>query len=214
MRARKKQRTREALADAALELFAERGFDATSVEDIADRAGVSARTFFRYFAAKDEALFVGHEAELDHWEATLRESAPGETLAQALRRTTLVIARRFVDAHAGEEGRAHLARRLTVLAAEPALARRSLAFDGLARKRAATAIAELMGWDRAADVRPSMVAAAAMAAVDTAMEAWFLQGHGSLQDAVHQAYDQMERLSESLAAPVGSATSSDPEPAR
>lgn len=204
LRERKKQRTRAALHDAALELFAERGFEATSVEAITDRAGVSARTFFRYFAAKDEVLFVGHEEELAHWVQTLGSGPARETLAQALRRATLAIAQRFVDAHAGEHGRALMARRFAVLAAEPALARRSLAFDGLARRQAAAAIAELMGWDPAIDPRASMIAAAAMAAVDTATEAWFLEGRGSsLRSAVAAAYDQLEDLSKTLAEPVG-----------
>ena len=52
-----------ACEQAAIELFAERGFDATTVADIADRAGVTERTFFRHYADKREVLFAG-EAEL------------------------------------------------------------------------------------------------------------------------------------------------------
>src|SRR3954447_13608767 len=52
VRAQKKAKTRRALADTALALFAERGFDATPIEDIAAACEVSARTFFRYFATK------------------------------------------------------------------------------------------------------------------------------------------------------------------
>ncbi len=51
--------TRRALEDAALRRFATAGYDATSVESIATDAGVSARTFFRYFATKDEVLDMG-----------------------------------------------------------------------------------------------------------------------------------------------------------
>ncbi len=54
-----KMRTKRALQRAALDLFAKNGYDTTTTDEIADRAGVSARTFFRYFPTKDSVLFVG-----------------------------------------------------------------------------------------------------------------------------------------------------------
>ncbi|KJE19935.1 transcriptional regulator, TetR family [Frankia torreyi] len=56
-----KARVRQALVDAALELFAEQGYESTSTEQVAARAGVSARTFFRYFATKESVLFFGED---------------------------------------------------------------------------------------------------------------------------------------------------------
>jgi AcrR family transcriptional regulator len=54
-----KQRTEHALQQAALELFAEHGFESTTTDEIAEQAGVSPRTFFRYFPTKESVLLVG-----------------------------------------------------------------------------------------------------------------------------------------------------------
>ena len=57
LRERKKYATRKAIEDAAWELFTERGYAATSIDDIAERASVAPRTFFRYFPAKEDVLY-------------------------------------------------------------------------------------------------------------------------------------------------------------
>jgi AcrR family transcriptional regulator len=65
LRARKQERAREAIIEAAYALFAERGFDQVTVTDIARRAEVGRTTFFRYFGDKQEVLFTRADALLD-----------------------------------------------------------------------------------------------------------------------------------------------------
>ena len=91
----RKAGTRRALEDAALRRFAAEGYDATSVEAIAADAGVSARTFFRYFATKDEVLDMGRlgrQAEL----RDLVAGVPGHGLA-VVRAAVVHVAEGFAD---------------------------------------------------------------------------------------------------------------------
>ncbi|WP_399884545.1 TetR family transcriptional regulator [Streptomyces sp. BBFR51] len=85
LRELKKQRTRDLLLRSALELFTERGYEETTVDDIAEAAAVSQRTFFRYFASKeDAAFFVSRLAESRFVEA-VRARPPEEAPLDALR---------------------------------------------------------------------------------------------------------------------------------
>ena len=64
-------RSREAILDAALELFAEQGYDDTTTEQVAEQAGVSPRTFFRYFPTKESVVFYRDFGLMRRFEAEL-----------------------------------------------------------------------------------------------------------------------------------------------
>jgi AcrR family transcriptional regulator len=89
LRERKKQRTREALLRAAVELFTTRGYDETTVDDIAAAVEVSQRTFFRYFANKEEAALAVEEMAVAHFVEAVRERPPHEAPLEALRQAVL-----------------------------------------------------------------------------------------------------------------------------
>jgi AcrR family transcriptional regulator len=76
---RNKARTRVALATAAVRLFREQGYDATTVEDIARAAGSSSSTFFRYFGAKEDVLFFNIREVLDRFRDFVSHPIPGLT---------------------------------------------------------------------------------------------------------------------------------------
>ncbi|MFF8843988.1 TetR/AcrR family transcriptional regulator [Streptomyces sp. NPDC015127] len=85
LRARKKQRTRDALVRAALELFTTQGYERTTVDEIVDAVEVSQRTFFRYFASKEEVAFAVQELAESHYVAALRERPAEEGPFEAMR---------------------------------------------------------------------------------------------------------------------------------
>jgi AcrR family transcriptional regulator len=86
MRARKKARTRVAIQDAALDLFAGQGYDATTVEQIALRADVSASTFFRYFGTKADIILNDHDSQLPQLCAAVLSQPPEIRDLEAVRR--------------------------------------------------------------------------------------------------------------------------------
>ncbi|MBB5779685.1 TetR/AcrR family transcriptional regulator [Nonomuraea jabiensis] len=86
LRERKKQRTRRALIEAALRLFDEKGFDETTLAEIAAEADVSTRTFFSYFASKEDVVFYDSARKMELAVATLAGRAPGESPGDALLR--------------------------------------------------------------------------------------------------------------------------------
>jgi AcrR family transcriptional regulator len=85
IRERKKRRTRRALAEAALSLFAERGYDETTVADIAAAADVSTRTFFSYFRTKEDVLFADADERIEMVREALSRSDPGLSTVEAIR---------------------------------------------------------------------------------------------------------------------------------
>jgi AcrR family transcriptional regulator len=89
LRERKKQRTRDALLRAAVELFATRGYERTTVDDIAEAVDVSQRTFFRYFAGKEEAALALQELAAARFVEAVRERPADEAPMEALRQAVL-----------------------------------------------------------------------------------------------------------------------------
>ncbi|MFC9128479.1 TetR family transcriptional regulator [Streptomyces sp. NPDC057099] len=159
LRERKKQRTRDALLRAALELFATRGYDETTVDDIAAAVDVSQRTFFRYFAGKEEtAFFVPRLAE-DLVVQALQVRPPDEAPLEALRRA--VLESWDTISEAVEEIvpiDLHL-RVYRVIESTPALFAAHLRRSAELEEQLARIIAEREGLDVDADPRPRIIVA-------------------------------------------------------
>jgi AcrR family transcriptional regulator len=121
LRERKKLRTRRSIAAAALRLFAERGYEETTIADIADAAEVSPRTFFSYFPSKEDVVFSEIDDRLADVRERLDRRPPGETPLDTMRR----IALDTVEALAAEDGQ-FAAVRIRLMLERPALQARAL----------------------------------------------------------------------------------------
>ena len=122
LRDRNHRERRDALIEAAYALFAERGFAASSMDDIAARAGLSRRTAFRYFASKDDLVFPEQAARQAQFELLLvpRED---ESAFETVRRACLALGRHYQD------DRERQLAQFRVIQSEPWLVGRELAID-------------------------------------------------------------------------------------
>ena len=178
LRDRRKRRTAEAIVAAALELFAERGFERTTIEQIAAAADISRRTFFRYFADKEELFFAEDERLLEVVEATLDAAPAGEPVLELARRATRALA-----AHSVADPERRLARE-RLIAATPALQARRLA-KNLRWEQAITArLRELGSGEQEALLVPKL----AMACFQTAYERWVRDPGQDLPGLVDESF--------------------------
>jgi AcrR family transcriptional regulator len=156
LRERKKERTARAIEDAALRLFAERGFQATTVADIAEEAEIAPRTFFAYFPSKESVLF----GEFDETFQSLSDHLAARTgdLLDALRA--------WIVEHIEQEGlpdERELRRREVIEATDQLLAHERALLARFETVIAAAAAQDLDAGPR--DLHPRLVAAAAGAAL-------------------------------------------------
>lgn len=159
---------RAALVDAAYELFAKKGFVQTTMEEIADRAGLSRRTAFRYFASKEDLLFPAQAERLAELRAELRPR-DGERPFATVQRACLAVARSY------ELERARLVAQWAIVQREPALLGRELQLDRPSEEAIFRAF--LAGDDSARARRRARVrAAAVVGAIRATLREWLENG--------------------------------------
>ena len=187
LRERHRRRTATQLAEVALKLFVERGFDATTVDDIAAAAEVSRRTFFRYFASKEDVLLADHPQRLAELRAALAARPSSEPILTALREALMSMTGSY------EEDRERLLQRATVMRATPSLQARSLMLQRDWEQAVSEMVAEHLGVDAQGDLRPVVVAAATLGATRAAFAVW-LEGGGTahLPTMVAEALDLLD----------------------
>ena len=178
-----KPNARGRLEQAALELYRERGFDQTTVTEIAERAGLTERTFFRYFADKREVLFWGQRRLLDLYAKAIASApmsaTPIEMVAFALESAVPVY----------QERRALARQRQAVIAANPGLHEREL----LKRDSLTSGVAEALRRRGVPDATASLAADIGMLSFTTAFARWV-----SAPDEIPDGHDLARLIRESL----------------
>ncbi|MCO5971775.1 TetR/AcrR family transcriptional regulator [Actinoallomurus soli] len=157
LRERKKQRTRWALTDAALDLFLAKGYEATTIDEIVAAVDVSQRTFFRYFAGKEDVVLAIMKEYDQVFLATLvdrpGDEPPITALAAAIHHV-LDSVRSADEEHAGR-----FAKIRDVIEHSPALEVAQLRYFSELEHELATILARRMNVDLATDLRPTLIAA-------------------------------------------------------
>jgi AcrR family transcriptional regulator len=173
------------LEQAALELYSERGFDQTTVAEIAQRAGLTERTFFRHFADKREVLFWGQSALREMFVSTVASApdsvAPIDAVAAALQ----AVGGPF------EERREPARQRQAVIAANPGLQEREL--SKLASL--ASAMADALRRRGVTEPAASLTAEAGIAVFKVAFERWIDEtNQRDLSQLIRESLDELKAV--------------------
>ncbi|HWD64817.1 MAG TPA: TetR family transcriptional regulator [Solirubrobacteraceae bacterium] len=165
-RERKKAATRRALEEVALQLVSERGFDHVTVEDIADGADVSKRTFFNYFASKEEAVLGREPVSLD----SIRRAVA----ARPAEEPPLRVLEEVLGELAGQdaERRSDWVIRRRMIRSDPRLLAASVAAWTELERTLIEAISERLGRDPERDLYPALLVSASIGAVRVATLRW------------------------------------------
>ncbi len=177
LRERKKLATRRSLRRHALDLVAQRGFAHVTVEDIAEAANVSPRTFFNSFPSKEAALFGADPERVAALREGVLHQAPGEPALDALRQA-MVAEARVITRELGELGGdpQDMLRRMKAVRADPHLRAAQSAHMATFEGAVAEALAERLGTDPARDPYPALLASIAGAVIRATTVFWATGG--------------------------------------
>ncbi|MEV4439137.1 TetR family transcriptional regulator [Streptomyces sp. NPDC049577] len=199
LRERKKARTRDALIRSALELIALQGYDGTTVDEIAAAADVSQRTFFRYFANKEEVALAVQDMTEAHFLTAVRRRPADEPPLTALRNAALLSWDEISDTvRALVPVELHLRMYRTIESTPQLLAARLRRLAEL-EERLAEEIARREGLDVQADPRPRILVAAFGGVMRVTGKVWGELPDGDLDDLLRITTTYLDQIGPALA---------------
>jgi AcrR family transcriptional regulator len=189
---RKRRAIRGELSEVALRLLTERDFDSLTIDQIADAAGISRRTFFRYFASKEDVVF----AFLDQWAVRL---AADIVARPAEENPVAAVQNSFRQLTAAYEDRALALVR--IVRETPSLREAERINREHLRIAVVNALAMRLGMDAENDMRPQILATIAFAPLDAVMFAWFGRRSGEeVGNLLDEAQTTFERERDAMCA--------------
>jgi AcrR family transcriptional regulator len=195
-RERKKLATHNALRAAALELSLEHGVDNVTVEQIADAADVSVRTFFNYYSSKEQAVVAGESVASEAMLENLRSRPADEPILTSLRHVIMVMA-------AGIPERERVAQ-LRLVRRTPTLLPHQLAAYESTENSLAQIIADRTGTDVKTDLYPTLLAASLVATLRVVVTHWINAESGGPEDLHRLISSALDQLRDGLgSAPAG-----------
>lgn len=187
LQARKQELVRTAIWEAATDLFAEKGYDETTVDDIALKAGISRRSFFRYFSSKSDLMGYGVVGYGAHLTEAIGACPPGCPVAEVFRRTVLQVAERCA---------AHPAtRRIMGIAVKcPAAREAHQSRTPELLERIEAALAQRYGNRSMDGLTPRIVAQMILSVLSLIFMQWFEQGDDDIAITAEQILGTLELL--------------------
>ncbi|HTZ26123.1 MAG TPA: TetR family transcriptional regulator [Streptosporangiaceae bacterium] len=176
--------TRHQLQDIAVEMFSEQGYDEVTIEALAAAAGISRRTFFRYFSSKADALMAGFDADVERLRAVLADSDPGLPLMEAIRNAVVEVN----DYHADDLAR--LRQRLLLQHSNPALLANGILHYEEWQAVVAEFAARRLG-QQPRDLLPQVIARSVFGAAYAGFMSWLADETGDLSPRLDGALGAM-----------------------
>lgn len=186
----KKLETRRTIRDAALDLALERGLENITVEAIAHSAGVSPRTFFNYFASKEDALVTEAAEGAKQVRTLLLERPAKESPMRALHHA--IMNSKYFGTVPPDRNRLLARQRLTQ--ENPSLMTHQLGEIAIVERTFAEALAERMNTELDQDLFPELLAAMAVSLIRVAMRHWVAEGDKPLYELIDTAFQHCESM--------------------
>jgi AcrR family transcriptional regulator len=188
LRERKKRETRASLLNSASRLFHIHGYQAVTIDEVCEHAGVSRRTFFRYFPNKEALVFPNREMRLERFLALLSDSPATETPFDTLRRLTRIFGSEYM------ENREQLIQQQRLIASSPELMAREREIDADWEAALARTFLVKSPSGEDAELRARVIAGALIGVIRATVRHWYHEeGRGDLSTLGLEALECLER---------------------